>query len=645
MWFIRLVLFLILGLFLIKDSLKAEEEGAFLKELAREELEFIRGASLWEERLSESPVPVMVYEREYFERFGFKNMRDFLDYLPSFYLTSGYGERSITFRGFRSITSASVLFLEDFQRLTSPDYESFPVDRAFPLKDISKVEMLYGAGGALYGGGSFSGVTLIERRPEKEGLSLEAERGEYSSERYLARLNYKGLYLLSQRGKQGEESLQGLKNYETNAYESLLGKYSWKKGSFSFIYMKEKTELDRNMSGKAIDPILRERFGDELKVSYLGMNLYQEFPINPFFKLVVIPSLTTFKAEIPFYTSISSFPFYFNQLSPRRLDLLTYLTGEGAFGKIVLGAEVQKREFRDYSTDFYFKVGPLLRKYAYTYPEDDDFMYSFFFGYKKEFEKVILNLGARYEHYEGYAGKVIPRVGLIYKLNPRLSLLLSYTEGFNIPSFYHKEERIISLGKISYAFNKLSPEREKTYQLSALYKKDETLKVRGTLFYQKQINRIWRDPKTEREVNLPSFNLGGLELELTGKMKGHLYFLNYSYLKVLEAKNQPFIYREDYITGFPRWMLKGGLSLKLPFSLSSYLSPSFKFIGPTRDKSGKIVSDYLIWDLNSSIKLSKGATLGIKVENLFDKHYERAGTLEAIPWEGRRTSLELRLDF
>jgi hypothetical protein len=62
-----------------------------------------------------------VYERDFSERFGFKNLRNFLDYLPSFYLTSGNGERAITFRGFRSITSASVLFLEDGFRITSPD--------------------------------------------------------------------------------------------------------------------------------------------------------------------------------------------------------------------------------------------------------------------------------------------------------------------------------------------------------------------------------------------------------------------------------------------------------------------------------------------------------------------------------------------
>lgn len=180
MWFISFLLALILGVFLINTHLRAEEEKSFIRELALKELAVIKGASLWEESLSDSPVPVMIYERDYFQRFGFKNLRDFLDYLPSYYLSSGYGERSITFRGFRSITSSSVLFLENFQRLTSPDYESFPVDRAYSLKDLSKIEMLYGAGGALYGGGSFSGVSLLERSPEKEGLSLEAEIGEFS---------------------------------------------------------------------------------------------------------------------------------------------------------------------------------------------------------------------------------------------------------------------------------------------------------------------------------------------------------------------------------------------------------------------------------------------------------------------------------
>jgi len=82
-------------------------------ELAKEETFYTKGLFLKEVPIEESPVPASVYEREFLERFGFKNLRSFLDYLPSFYLTSGYGERSITFRGFRSITSSSVLFLEE----------------------------------------------------------------------------------------------------------------------------------------------------------------------------------------------------------------------------------------------------------------------------------------------------------------------------------------------------------------------------------------------------------------------------------------------------------------------------------------------------------------------------------------------------
>ncbi|MEZ0344358.1 MAG: TonB-dependent receptor [Caldimicrobium sp.] len=348
---------------------------------------------------------------------------------------------------------------------------------------------------------------------------------------------------------------------------------------------------------------------------------------------------------MPYYTSINTFPLFINKFSPRRLDLLTFLTGEGGFGKVIFGAELQKREFRDYSTEFYFKSGPGLQRFLYNYKEDDDLMHAFFIGYKREFNSWILNLGARYEHYEGYPGKVIPRLGLIYKLNPRWTFLLSYTEGFNIPSFFHKRDWFIPLGTISYTFHKLSPEREKTYQISVLYKRDEDLKLRGTLFYQKQKDRIWYDSVKREEVNFPSFSSAGLELELTGKRGELLYFLNYSYFKLLEAKNQPFIYKEDYIIGFPRWMLKGGISLKLPFYPASYLSPSFKFIGPTRDRGGKIVSDYFVWDLNYRLNLFKNISLEAKIENLFDKHYKRAGSMEAIPWDGRRASLELKLDF
>jgi hypothetical protein len=58
-------------------------------ELAKEETFYSKGLFLKEVPLEESPVPASVYERDFLERFGFKNLRNFLDYLPSFYLTSG----------------------------------------------------------------------------------------------------------------------------------------------------------------------------------------------------------------------------------------------------------------------------------------------------------------------------------------------------------------------------------------------------------------------------------------------------------------------------------------------------------------------------------------------------------------------------
>lgn len=645
LWNIKVIFFLFLWVVIIFNSGLAIEQEATLKELAQKEFEIIRGPSFWEEAFIESPVPMMTYKKEFLERFGFKNIKNFLDYMPSFYLTSGHIERSITFRGFRSLFSSGVLLMEDFQRLTSPDYENFPVDWAFPLKDLSKVEIMYGAGGALYGGGSFSGVALLERKREKEGISFEAERGEFDEERHLARFSLKDLYLLAQRVRRPQEAIKGLKNYENNLAESFIGKYPLKGGHLSIIYMKENTELDRNLIGDEINPYLKKQIGDEVKVSYLGINLYQEFFFSPFWKIVFIPSYTFFKQEIPTYTSINAFPAYFNKYSPRRLDFLTYISGDTVFGKFLFGAELQKREFRDYSTKFYLITNSTLNEYFYRFRKDDDFMKALFFIYKKTFDQWILNLGARYESYEGYAGKLIPRLGIIYKPIPSLSFLFSYTEGFNIPAFFHKEERSIPLGSFSYKFYKLSPEREKTYQLSTLYSSGKNLKVRGTLFYQNHKNRIWRDSQLRTEKNFPSFNMGGFEFEIAGEKGDHIYFLNYSYFRVFNAKDQPFIYKDDYIVGFPMWMLKGGISLKIPSYPPSFLSPSFKYIGPTRDRYGKVVSDYLIWDLYYTLNLSKNLTFGIKIDNIFDKHFERAGSMQAIPWEGRCASLEVKLDF
>jgi outer membrane receptor protein involved in Fe transport len=607
-------------------------------ELAKEETFYSKGLFLKEVPLEESPVPASVYEREFLERFGFKNLRDFLDYLPSYYLTSGYGERSITFRGFRSLTSASVLFLEDGFRITSPDYESLPLDWAYPFLDVERIELMYGAGGSIYGAGSFSGVVNLERRYNPKEKEASLTLGELGETRAFFKLSQGPISLSGYHVERGAERINGAKSYEVDTARSLSGKLFLGNTEVSFLLAEEETLIERKIDGSPdISPQLKGLLGNKLKVRFYSLGLKREGFLGEW-KWTIKPSVSVLEAEIPFYTTNSSFPAYKNYLKPQRWDFTAYASRNFKGWDLTLGTEWQLRRLNSYHTDFY--VG--IRAFSYAFPDDDDLLYAFFFSTAKTFGRASLHLGGRYERYEDYPGRFIPRLGFSYKLSPNLSFVLSYTEGVNIPSFYHQKNRSVG----SYSFRKLSLEKEKTLQASLVYAASKGIFLRNTLFYQVQKDRIWRDPQVQAEINLPKFSVSGFESELKLRLREHLAFLNLTLFKVEEDKPIPFIYDGKYIAGIPRFMLKGGFSFRLPLPYEAYLSPSFKVIGNTKAKDGEGVSPYSVFDFYLLFKPKPFFDLGFRVENLFDKHYQRAGGgSKGVPWEGRRTSFDLNFKF
>jgi len=612
-------------------------------ELAKEETFYIKGLFLKEVPLEESPVPASVYERDFLERFGFKNLRHFLDYLPSFYLTSGYGERSITFRGFRGFASASVLFLEDGFRITSPDYESLPLDWAYPFLDVERVELMYGAGGSIYGAGSFSGVVNLERRYHPKEKEASLTLGEIGETRAFFKLSQPPISLSGYLVERGAERIDGAKSYEVDTARSLSGKVFLGNTEVSFLLAEEETLIERRMDGSPnISPDLKGLLGNKLKVRFYSLGLKRKGFLGEW-KWTIKPSVSVLEAEIPSYTTIHYLPAFKNYLKPQRWDFTACASKNFKGWDLTLGTQWQLRRLKSYHIDFYYGLSAC----PCPFPDDDDLLYAFFFSTAKTFGKASLHFGGRYERYEDYPGRFIPRLGFSYKLSPNLSFLLSYTEGVNIPSFYHQKDRtIIFPGGRSYSFRKLSLEEEKTLQASLVYAVGRSIFLRNTLFYQVQKDRIWHDPQVLTAINLPKFSVSGFESELKLRLREHLVFLNLTLFKVEEDKPIPFIYDGKYIAGIPRLMLKGGFSFRLPLPYEAYLSPSFKVIGNTKTKDGEGVSPYSVVDLYLLFKPKPYFDLGFRVENLFDKHYKRAGGWsKGVPWEGRRASFDLNFRF
>lgn len=647
MWIIRILLInLVLSLLppFISGTMRAQEY-LDLREIAREELEYTKGIYMKEMPLLESPVPISVYSREYLERFGFRNLREFLDFMPSYYLVPGIGELAITYRGFRSMTSASVLVLEDEARIVTPDYESFPVNRAYTLQDISRIELFHGAGGSIYGSGAFSGIVSLERAHLPGEKRLDFSLGTNDQKGLSFSFHGENHYLFVRTYKEDSPLKDYGRSYETDQTNSLVFRYIWGGGDLSLHYFKEKTYHSLTLDGAKVDNNLLKYVDDLLNVEFLNFNLRKYYVFSNY-KLVLNPYFTKAKVDSPFFTRITPFPAYTIDISPLRFGLNFYLLFPFLGGDLLSGGEIQYKYLKDYKLTFVLPMSSQFIRFSHVFRSDEDLLYALYFSYVYNFKNFGLHLGTRFEKHEDYRGALTNRLGIAYRIHPNLSFLISYTEGYNTPSHFHNEEGQIFWGKTPiYSFSRLKPEKERSFQLSLLYQRGREAYFRNTIYLQEQRERIWHDPLRIAERNLPPYKVWGFESELIRNFGEHLLFVNLSSLRVAEGKDIPYIVEGKYIAGIPEFMLKGGVSLRLPFAREVYLSPLIRLIGSAKDKDGKRISGYTVTDLNLLLKPVKRLEINFRIDNLFDKTHFRAGTISAIPFGGRRVSLDLRFSF
>ncbi len=160
--------------FSFNQGLEEKPDYLSYQEMALEELQYVFSASLVWEGLEDTPLPTTVVTSEEIKRYGWTNLRDILEYQPSFYLIRDLNERVIAHRGVSFRTSTFHLsFEEDEVKLNLPGYRNFVLDNSYPLLGVSKIEVVRGGLGSLYGEVGFTGAVSVYRRffPKKGSLS------------------------------------------------------------------------------------------------------------------------------------------------------------------------------------------------------------------------------------------------------------------------------------------------------------------------------------------------------------------------------------------------------------------------------------------------------------------------------------------
>lgn len=615
---------------------KTNEEAISYYELALTEMQYVKGASLFEEALGDSPSPVTIITEEEIKRFGWLNLRDVLEYQPSFYLIQDVNERVIAHRGiYRTITSY-LSFLENGIPLNSPGYRNFILDDSYSLLGIKRIEVARGGAASLYGEAGFTGVVNLERDYSSAKARLEASLNSRSGEQ--------AGFLFAHDLPLGFK-LQALLHYKDEPAlpqprprnHSLQFELSKEWISFYYLHFLNRYQTPRSQNGALLTSEDREPFGSYERASFdiLGARFERSFgnwsfSLKPYLQVfdVHTPQIRTAHSEGLFTAQdikLLSQGVYLEGLAKRELKQGSFLLG------FKLGKEDYKRTRIKTFNGTFSEV---------SYPSKEEDMYALYAQLKYYLlANLILNAGLRYDHYEAFGGELSPRLALIFSPIQSLNFLLSYTHSFQAPPFLYRQTNIAGYG----SERGLKTESLDTYTLSAIYQPAPNQFLQFSLYQEKAKDLIAYDQERKLYLNSGKMSLQGFEGEWKYLGESLLSFLNYSYYRVSSSEGiWPGSGKDVYY--IPRHMLKGGISYRLPVYPEIYASPQVRWYSKARTKSLDYIPSYAVWDLNFLLRYKEWEGM-LKIENLFDKRYERGGILPPVPFAKRTVWFKLERKF
>lgn len=285
-------------------------------------------------------------------------------------------------------------------------------------------------------------------------------------------------------------------------------------------------------------------------------------------------------------------------------------------------------------------------------------------------ERLILNLGMRYDRIEGYSGRnndsnpapyraysndfsskvweeFSPKLGLVYHLNKKATLKSSVGKGFRAPSLY--ELYVTQLhGPLYLECNpELSPEKILSYDFGAEYLFLDSLWARFTFYqsYAKDFIGFNSITKTYRKSdNIGRVNIRGFESELEYKINARWEcFVNYTYNNSeirKYASDQTVV--GNYLAYAPHQNLGSGITYSNPRLLDARVLLNYKDTRYANNQNTSKLGSYYTVDLGIARQLGKYCKLSLSVENLFDNEYTLyVGTSADTVAPGRVVSVSL----
>lgn len=641
-----------------------DEDSLFamsLEELMTVEIDTVRTASKYDQKISEAPSSVTVIRADEIRKYGYRTLAEVLRSVPGFYLNHDRNYDYVGVRGFRrpGDYDTRILLLVDGYRTNDNigDSPLFGTQFLLDVDLIDRVEIIRGPGSSLYGSNALLAVINVITKDGKTLNDLELSGEVASFDTWKSRISYgsvfdNGLNLLVSATKgdsEGQElyfrefddpaTANGLVRNDDSQLNNLFLRASL--GDFSLIAAHVASE--KGIPTAPWDTV----FGDHRTRTYddttlIGLTYERALSETLSVKAQTAYHHYNYDGRYVYDYSEDETPYIVvnkDRWRGRWWDTELQLTARPFEKHIVTaGAEFRyniRQDQANWDEEIYFEDSRHSRNWG-LYVQDE----------YQLLDDVTLVAGLRYDRYDTFGGSTNPRLAILYDLCDKTTLKLLYGRAFRAPNvfelYYHDG------GYSQKVPQTLDPETIETYEM--VLERAFTSSLAATLsgFYYTMDDLIDQsiDPDDGLLVfkNLDQVKATGAEVALHGRWtSGWRARTSYSYVHAEDTETG------DSLVNSPRHLAKFNLIVPV-VKETLFAGLEVQYNGKSKTLADEYADDFVLTNLALTYtNRSKRLEIAAGLYNLFDVDYAYPGfgehTQDTIEQDGRTFRIKLTYRF
>lgn len=643
---------------------KKPDQPADSTQLSLEELMNVNiytASKRWQ-KIVEAPASISIVTDDEIQRYGYRTLAEILGSMRGINLTYDRNYSYIGVRGFSrpGDYNARLLLLVDGHRINDNVFDQAYIGTEFPIDVdlIERVEFIRGPSSSLYGASAFFGVinVVTKRGHGNRGVTSSFEAGSFGT--------YKGRFSYGADFKSGLEMLVSASFYDSRGQRLFYPEFDATETNNGFA---DNADNDRSHSFLANvsyrDFRLQTVYGSREKA--IPTASFQTVFNDPRSRTIDATSYVDLQYQHTFSNTLNAMGRLFCDrydydgtyvIDYARTGTPPYVKNKDFAHGRSLGLELNaSKDLDKHRITAGFEYRANLQQDQGNYDADPFFSYLddrrsskiWALYVQDEFritEKLIVDAGLRYDHYDTFGGTANPRVALIYKPDEHGSVKLLYGQAFRAPNYY---ELFYQASDSSKPNPFLDPETIKTTEfIFERYSKHFRFAV--SAFHNNIAGPISQriDPADGKLQfsNLESVHGKGIEAAIEGRLANGLES-KVSYT----LQNSSGERMRDTLTNSPRHLAK--LNLSIPLARRKVFA-SFQglYTSERLTLTGRNLPAFFVSNATAFSKsLFRGVQVSAGVYNLFNVRYADTGAEEhrqdSIQQDGRSYRLKLTYTF